>query len=559
MGKRIDVLQSHRTGRHVRGGIITLSMPAALLLTVFAAAPSLAQADSSATSRSPLALHLLRLEEELQRRPETIQDAARAELMLQHLRFLRLRIAREDGADARDWARRLRVLELRVRSVASGRLPRPVQLASSSSEAQGSIFGAVIRRSSGAPLGGIQVQLWSELSFDLAVTDESGAYRFSGLTPGRYFATTANEAGFIDQLYDDKPCPGGAFVGCDPFLGTPIDVADGELEVHFALDLGGAIAGVVTSASTGEGVSAGIRVWSSLGHVVGDGFTDAEGRYRVGGLPAGTYFVSTQSFSVYRDEVYDDLPCSFSCDPTAGRAVAVALESTTSGIDFALNRLGSISGTARDELTGDLILFMGFLAWDASGSFAAIGFSDEHGRYEIAGLHAGTYFVTTTNSYGFTDELYDGLPCPDGSCDPRTGTPIDVRLDEAVSGVDFLLAGGCVESETVLCLQDNRFRTEAQWRDFQGNSGRGQAQRLTPDTGYFWFFSSTNVEHLVKVLNACGLPNFHNFWVFAAGLTNVEVTLTVTDVRTRQSKQYRNPIGVAFQPIQDTAAFATCP
>jgi hypothetical protein len=61
------------------------------------------------------------------------------------------------------------------------------------------------------------------------------------------------------------------------------------------------------------------------------------------------------------------------------------------------------------------------------------------------------------------------------------------------------------------------------------------------------------------VLDACGLPNFNNFWVFAAGLTNVEVRLTVTDVRTRQTKQYVNPLGVAFQPIQDTTDFHVCP
>jgi homoserine acetyltransferase len=65
------------------------------------------------------------------------------------------------------------------------------------------------------------------------------------------------------------------------------------------------------------------------------------------------------------------------------------------------------------------------------------------------------------------------------------------------------------------------------------------------------------VEMIVKVLDACSL-NAHK-WVFAGGLTNVEVTLTVTDTQTGAVKTYLNPANTAFLPIQDTAAFGTCP
>ena len=81
---------------------------------------------------------------------------------------------------------------------------------------------------------------------------------------------------------------------------------------------------------------------------------------------------------------------------------------------------------------------------------------------------------------------------------------------------------------------------------------------MTGDTGYFWFFSSNNVEMVVKTLNACGLPP-GRFWVFAGGLTDVNVVMTVTDTQTGTVKTYTNPQGTAFQPIQDTSAFATCP
>jgi len=46
--------------------------------------------------------------------------------------------------------------------------------------------------------------------------------------------------------------------------------------------------------------------------------------------------------------------------------------------------------------------------------------------------------------------------------------------------------------------------------------------------------------------------------VFAAGLTDVEVTLTVTDTVSGQVRKYRSTLGKPFLPVQDTAAFATC-
>ena len=62
---------------------------------------------------------------------------------------------------------------------------------------------------------------------------------------------------------------------------------------------------------------------------------------------------------------------------------------------------------------------------------------------------------------------------------------------------------------------------------------------------------------VVKVLDACSFDG--HYWVFAAGLTDVAVTLTVTDTDTGASKIYRNPQRTAFLPIQDTSAFSDCP
>lgn len=114
----------------------------------------------------------------------------------------------------------------------------------------------------------------------------------------------------------------------------------------------------------------------------------------------------------------------------------------------------------------------------------------------------------------------------------------------------------CVPDATRLCL-GARFEVTARWQKPDGSSGPGTAVPLTSDTGYFWFFDPANVEVITKVLNGCGIDN--HYWVFSSGLTNVGVTLTYLDTATGALKSYPNPVGTAFEPIQDTSAFATCP
>ncbi len=133
-------------------------------------------------------------------------------------------------------------------------------------------------------------------------------------------------------------------------------------------------------------------------------------------------------------------------------------------------------------------------------------------------------------------------------------TKSDAEVEAAVAPVFAALQAQA--SSTALLLNNGRFRVETTWQTPAGDQGSGQAVQLTSDTGYFWFFQSSNVEMVVKVLNGC--PLNQRFWVFAGGLTNVSVTLKVTDTVTGAVKTYVNPQGRAFLPIQDTSAFGNC-
>jgi hypothetical protein len=109
-----------------------------------------------------------------------------------------------------------------------------------------------------------------------------------------------------------------------------------------------------------------------------------------------------------------------------------------------------------------------------------------------------------------------------------------------------------------LCLIEGRFSVTAEWQDHQGNTGSARATALNADdSGALWFFSPENPELTVKLIDGCTY-NGH-YWVFASGLTDVEVELTVVDTSTGLPTHYLNQRGTPFQPIQDTEAFATCP
>ncbi len=124
-------------------------------------------------------------------------------------------------------------------------------------------------------------------------------------------------------------------------------------------------------------------------------------------------------------------------------------------------------------------------------------------------------------------------------------------------GLTVYQIGSCIPSVTTLCLARGRFQVDARWRrSTEPTTSTATSVSLTSDTGYFWFFSPSNIEVVVKVLNACSFDA--HWWVFAGGLTSVEVTLTVVDSEAGTVRSYTNLAGGAFQPIQDTVAF-DCP
>lgn len=118
-------------------------------------------------------------------------------------------------------------------------------------------------------------------------------------------------------------------------------------------------------------------------------------------------------------------------------------------------------------------------------------------------------------------------------------------------------AADCDAGGDAFHLQNGRFKVDICWNNGD-DQGTGRLSVRDGDGATVWFFNPSNPEIFLKILDACVAP-FDRFWVFVAGLTNVGVTVKVTDVPAGVAQIYENSPGNTFESVQDTTSFATCP
>jgi hypothetical protein len=118
-----------------------------------------------------------------------------------------------------------------------------------------------------------------------------------------------------------------------------------------------------------------------------------------------------------------------------------------------------------------------------------------------------------------------------------------------ISGLPAPCSGG----PFALCLNSGRFQVRASWQGSpDGPTVEATPVPLTADTGAFWFFTPSNVELVVKVLD--GRPVNGHFWVFVGGLSSVQYSIEVTDTETGEVWTHDHASG-GLESFADTAAF----
>ena len=296
------------------------------------------------------------------------------------------------------------------------------------------IAGTVMAPDGTTPLPGIAAAayLWNESSENWgevarAESDPDGNYAIRGLPAGTYRVQFTDAAGdYLGETYDDA---------ADLESGTDVvvpaeTIVDG---VNASLAIASKIVGTVTGPDWMTPLQ-GIEVaacrssdswqgWESVGQVQ----TDSDGRYTIGGLPAGTYRVQfTDAAGDYLDEVYDD-----AANLESGADIIVNEEDTVWGINAALESAAKIGGQVMgpDGTTPLQGIWAAAFRWDESleeWGWVDQAYTDADGDYLIGGLPAGTYRVQFADPQElYVPEVYDDA----GDLD---------------SGVDILLTPGVI-------------------------------------------------------------------------------------------------------------------
>lgn len=311
------------------------------------------------------------------------------------------------------------------------------------------ISGTVTEAGSGTPLFDIGIEAFNSAGdwVTRTGTDPDGHFLLESLPPDTYKVRTLNGT-HVDEYWDDVVCEPG---WCDPMLvGAPVvaDAGTTTTGIDFQLVLGGAIEGTVKAAGSSlplQGVA--IDLFDAVGEWVGGVESDENGEYRLGGLLAGDYFVTSYSAD-YLGELFLDLPCANGCDVTLGTPVSVALGTGTGGIDFELEPAGAIEGTVTFEGSGVPLADVLVSVYDGAGTMIGGAPSAADGTYRVPTLPAGSAFARTDGS-PYVDELYDGLEC-EPECDVLAGTAIDVTAGATTSGIDFAIGTGATISGSVV-------------------------------------------------------------------------------------------------------------
>lgn len=236
----------------------------------------------------------------------------------------------------------------------------------------------------------------------------------------------------------------------------------------------------------------------------------------------------------------------------AGELMTIWIGTYSGGDDSSLNQLLRVEyGALPADLPVDQVRYLTFdldygVTLEPNQQYGAvIGFTGgghvKDARAEVLHLGGDDYGDgTAVTAFGaFTATLEEDLACfLQGGSEPPPVPPTP-------------------DPDEFLWLRQSRFQVEAYWRTPLGTEGFAQPVPLTEETGAFWFFAAGNLELFLKVLDAC--DPFDRYWVFIAGLTDVEVQIVVRDLEGGATRTYFNPMGQPFQPILDASAFATCP
>ncbi len=292
------------------------------------------------------------------------------------------------------------------------------------------------------------------------VAENDGTYLLGGLPTDGVYLKARGDSPLASEVWKGVDCSGT----CDPTAGSPLFLTYGATatDVDFTLLRMGSIRGVVTRASDGQPLSAGVAAYRSpaLGlYMETSVSTDPkDGSYVLEGLRAQTYWL-VASASDQVPELYRDLPCprGGDCPTEDATTIFPELGMEVTGVDFSLAELSTLTGRVTDDESG-LPLTVWVLLWpaDNSGLPGLIDQETVDGYYEFTDLPPVDYRIHVRDTFNddpyapsvYEDQAYDGIGCEPG-CDSRSGDPYTLPV-ATTAHLDFALDRCSADSHLVL-------------------------------------------------------------------------------------------------------------
>jgi hypothetical protein len=265
--------------------------------------------------------------------------------------------------------------------------------------------------------------------------DPDGSYQFAGLAAGSYkIQFSTGSSGALGQWY------GGAVTAS---AATPVAVS-GSQDLTLAdtvLIKGATISGKVTAPAGVDLSAVSVSAYNSTGNLSYPAYANvqADGSYRLAGLPQGDYAVS---FSGYNSGALDQWHANASSRETA-TVLPVDAGQDVTGINATLVKGASISGKvtvpAGVTLSGVSVSANG--EGSPYGTYASV---NADGTYKVKGLPAGSYKIKFSNyNSGALDEWYNNVQTE------AAATPIVLAAGQDKTAVDATLAKGATISGKV--------------------------------------------------------------------------------------------------------------
>jgi putative Ig domain-containing protein/carboxypeptidase family protein len=368
----------------------------------------------------------------------------------------------------------------------------------------GTIAGTIVEDGTLTPLVGNDAFVVNAIAYTLdgeffagGNTDATGHYQIPNLPPGSYYLRAQDGSrDHIRELYDSISCVAD---DCPVTSGTVVVVTAGATTtIDFSLAKAGAITGTVRRAVDNSPISSVIvKVYNASTSFVTSVFTATNGTYTVKGLATGSYLAQATLFPDpflpidFITELYGGAPChhlspASDCRIASSAPIAVTAGSTTSAIDFSLDKGATIAGTVIADGTGTPLQNV-FVAAYAGEVQMRTTWTDAAGHYTITGVLPGRYRVRTFAGRGteespnpnemYVDEWQNGL------CVGCSGTHATVAINpgQAITGIDFSLAVGGTITGAVVCNTQN-FPTAFSYRpSIDVYSSTGQLVRTSTD------------------------------------------------------------------------------